>query len=42
MDKMDFKANNLDLIKFMTKFNALRKKKFKIRRAVFVKVEKDE
>ena len=39
---MDFKANNLDLIKFMTKFNALRKKKFKIRRAVFVKVEKDE
>ena len=42
VDKMDFKANNLDLIKFMTKFNALRKKKFKIRRAVFVKVEKDE
>ena len=42
LDKKDFKANNIDLVKFMTKFNVLRKKKFKIRRAVFIKVEKDE
>ena len=42
LDKNEIRSSKVNLDRYVTKFKSLRKKNFKIRRAVFVKVEKDD